>query len=92
MDTSIIGTLEERRCMALADFYLGQIAPKEDEARPDESKLKLTSLDDLYQYLLLDTQIGQQLETSRLAEAIACLQQYIGAIYSGLASALLQHQ
>ncbi|TVT79432.1 neuraminidase-like domain-containing protein [Pseudomonas sp. H3(2019)] len=82
MDKSIIGTLEESRCMALADFYLGQVAPKEDEARPN--KLNLTSLDDLYQYLLLDSQVGQELETSRVAEAIACLQQYIGAIYGGM--------
>ncbi|RON02004.1 hypothetical protein BK659_26205 [Pseudomonas brassicacearum] len=84
MNQSIIGALEESRCMALADFYLGQVAPKEDEKRPESEKLNLTSLDDLYQYLLLDSQVGQELETSRLAEAIACLQQYIGAIYSGM--------
>ena len=83
MNQSIIGALEESRCMALADFYLGQVAPKKDEDFPD-NKLNLTSLDDLYQYLLLDSQVGQELETSRLAEAIACLQQYIGAIYSGM--------
>ncbi|UWF52169.1 neuraminidase-like domain-containing protein [Pseudomonas sp. N3-W] len=82
MVKSIIGTLEERRCMALADFYLGQVAPQEDNERLE--KLNLTSLNDLYQYLLLDSQVGQELETARLAEAIACLQQYIGAIYSGM--------
>ncbi len=80
MDNSIIGTLEESRCMALADFYLGQVAPNQGVTEP----LKLTSLDDLYHYLLMDSQVGQELETSELAEAIACLQQYIGAVYSGL--------
>lgn len=80
MDSSIIGNLEERRCMALADFYLGKVAPIQDATKA----LDLTSLDDLYHYLLLDSQVGQQPETSRLAEAIACLQQYIGAIYGGL--------
>lgn len=80
MDSSIIGNLEERRCMALADFYLGQVAPNQDATKG----LDLTSLDDLYHYLLLDSQVGQQPETSRLAEAIACMQQYIGAIYGGL--------
>ncbi|WP_226300179.1 neuraminidase-like domain-containing protein [Pseudomonas sp. MM213] len=80
MDSSIIGNLEERRCMALADFYLGQVAPNQDATK----SLDLTSLDDLYHYLLLDSQVGQQPETSRLAEAIACMQQYIGAIYGGL--------
>ncbi|WP_223480248.1 MULTISPECIES: neuraminidase-like domain-containing protein [unclassified Pseudomonas] len=80
MDSSIIGNLEERRCMALADFYLGQVAPSKEETQ----NLDLTSLDDLYHYLLLDSQVGQQPETSRLAEAIACMQQYIGAIYGGL--------
>ncbi|MBV6825219.1 neuraminidase-like domain-containing protein [Pseudomonas sp. PD9R] len=82
MNKSIIGALEESRCMALADFYLGQVAPQEDEGR--EPSLNLTSLDDLYQYLLLDTQVGQELDTARVAEAIACLQQYIGAIYNGM--------
>ena len=80
MDSSIIGNLEERRCMALADFYLGQVAPNQEATK----NLDLTSLDDLYHYLLLDSQVGQQPETSRLAEAIACMQQYIGAIYGGL--------
>lgn len=80
MGSTIIGELEELRCMALADFYLGQVAPNQTETK----SLNLTSLDDLYHYLLLDTQVGQELETSRLAEAIACLQQYIGAVYSGL--------
>lgn len=80
MNNSIMGTLEERRCMALADFYLGQVAPKQVVTQP----LNLTTLDDLYEYLLLDSQTGKEPETSRLAEAIACLQQYIGAVYGGL--------
>ena len=82
MDKSIMGTLEESRCMALADFYLGQVAPNQEVTQ----SLNLTSLDDLYHYLLLDSQVGQEPDTSRLAEAIACLQQYIGAIYGGLES------
>ncbi|VVN37988.1 neuraminidase-like domain-containing protein [Pseudomonas fluorescens] len=84
MNKSIIGALEESRCAALADYYLGQVAAKEDEGRPDAKKLKLTSLDDLYRYLLMDSQVGQELETARLAEAIAAAQQYIGAIYGGM--------
>ncbi len=84
MNKSIIGALEESRCAALADFYLGQVAAKEDEGRPEDKELKLTSLDDLYRYLLMDSQVGQELETARLAEAIAAAQQYIGAIYGGM--------
>lgn len=80
MDNSTIDTLEERRCMALADFYLGQVAPNDAVTAP----LKLTSFDDLYHYLLLDSQVGKELETSQLAEGTASLQQYIGAIYGGL--------
>ncbi|MEZ1315456.1 neuraminidase-like domain-containing protein [Pseudomonas fluorescens] len=82
MDKSIMGTLEERRCAALADFYLGQVAPNDATAQP----LNLTSLDDLYEYLLLDSQVGQEPQTSSVAEGLACLQQYVGAIYSGLES------
>ncbi|MVW88281.1 hypothetical protein EI969_20405 [Pseudomonas sp. PB101] len=84
MNKSIIGALEESRCAALADFYLGQVAVEEDEGRPEDKKLKLTSHDDLYRYLLMDSQVGQELETARLAEAIAAAQQYIGAIYGGM--------
>lgn len=80
MSNSIIGTLEERRCKALADFYLGQIAPSKDVTKG----LNLKKPQHLYEFLLLDSRVGQELETSRLAEGIACLQQYIGGIYWGL--------
>jgi len=80
MDKSIMGTLEERRCAALADYYLGHVAPEDTNLQG----LTLTNLDELYEYLLLDTQVGQQPQTSCVAEAIACLQQYIGAIYGGM--------
>lgn len=78
MEKSVIGVLDERRCAALSDYYLGQVAPEKDEI-PD-----LSSLEDLYQYLLMDTQVSSLLDSSRVAEAIAALQVYIGAIYSGM--------
>jgi len=80
VDTTVIGTLQELRCCALADYFLGQMAPNMEVTKP----LELSSVEDLYAYLLLDTQIGQQPESSALAEAIAAVQQYLNAIYHSM--------
>lgn len=80
MDTTVIGTLQELRCSALADYFLGHMAPNMEATKP----LELSTLEDLYAYLLLDTQIGQQPESSALAEAIAAVQQYLNAIYHSM--------
>lgn len=80
MSKPVIGALEERRRDALVDYYRGQIAAAEDVVRTQP--LRLTTLDDVQQYLLMDTQVTAKVETSPLAEAIACLQRYLGRIYS----------
>ncbi|MEX3773521.1 neuraminidase-like domain-containing protein [Pseudomonas sp. MYb118] len=80
MDTTVIGTLQELRCSALADYFLGHMAPNMEATKP----LDLSSPEDLYAYLLLDSQIGQQPESSALAEAIAAVQQYLNAVYHSM--------
>ncbi len=80
MNSGIIPELEEQRRDALVAYYLGQIVPSSSTAAP----LRLTTPEDLYEYLLIDNQVNAQVETSRVAQGIASLQQYIHAIYNGM--------
>ncbi|WP_341521176.1 neuraminidase-like domain-containing protein [Pseudomonas sp. G.S.17] len=80
MDNGIIPELEEQRRDALVAYYLGQIVPSDATAAP----LSLTTPDDLYEYLLIDNQVSGAVETSRVAQGIASIQQYINAIYNGM--------
>ena len=84
MEKSVAGVLDECRCAALADYFLGVVAPAKDDGAADNEKLNLVSLNDLYHYLLMDTQISSLVESTRVAEKIAAMQALIGAIYSGL--------
>jgi hypothetical protein len=80
MNKPVIGALAERRRSALVDYYRSHIARVQDQRR--EQPLNLTTIDDIQQYLLMDTQVTAKVDTSPLAEAIACLQRYLGRIYS----------
>lgn len=80
MNTSIIPELEEQRRDALVDYYLGQIVPSTLTSAPPT----LITPEDLYEYLLIDNQVNAQVETSRVAQAIASIQQYIHAIFNGM--------
>ncbi|MGI3746584.1 MAG: neuraminidase-like domain-containing protein [Janthinobacterium lividum] len=79
MSEAIIGVLEEQRRDALVAYYLGQLAPQGNAAlSPALTK------DDLYEYLLIDNQVTGQVDTSRVAQSIASVQQHIHAIYNGM--------
>ncbi|MDO7899429.1 neuraminidase-like domain-containing protein [Pseudomonas citrulli] len=80
MKAGIVNELEEQRRDALVAYYLGQIVPSSHTAAP----LRLTTPEDLYEYLLIDNQVSAQVQTSRVAQGIASLQQYIHAIYNGM--------
>lgn len=80
MSNGIISELEEQRRDALVAYYLGQIVPSSATAAP----LGITTPDDLYEYLLIDNQVSGEVETSRVAQGIASIQQYINAIYNGM--------
>lgn len=80
METYIISALEEQRRDALVAYYLGQIVPASATAAP----VGITTPDDLYEYLLIDNQVSGAVETSRVAQGIAGIQQYINAIYNGM--------
>lgn len=64
--------LKEARRDALVSHYL---ATHDFSSLPEDSSV--TTADDLYEYLLLDTKISNAVTTSRLAEAISSLQLFI---------------
>lgn len=72
MQSNFAKQLNESRRDALQAYYLGYVAP----TLPDVENQPVTT-DDLYQYLLIDTEVGKEVETSQVAQAIASLQQYL---------------
>ncbi|MFJ5295501.1 neuraminidase-like domain-containing protein [Pseudomonas sp. NPDC088368] len=78
MDQSIIGVLEQQRRDALVAWYLGQLVSKA------ERQTRVVNENDLYEYLLIDNQVTAQVDTSRVAQGIASVQQHIHAIYNGM--------
>lgn len=76
--------LAESKRDALVSLYLTAVVP-EDSALVDLGLAnRLVTPNDLYEYLLLDTQVSQQVQTSRVASAIASVQQYINGILVGM--------
>lgn len=73
LDDTLTPTLEsslaESLSAALVSYYLYEVA---------DATLGLKSRDDLYQYLLIDNQASAEIVTTRIAEAIASVQLYVG--------------
>lgn len=63
---------------ALVGYYLGQLVPYDDDMAPYRSRL--TTIDELYDFLLLDTQVSYKVKTAGVAQATKSLQQYINRI------------
>ena len=78
--TPLFATLAEDHRDALVAYYLGQIVPQ----HPVPAGQGLLTEQDLYEFLLLDNQVSAKVDTSRIAMAIASLQQYIHAIFNGM--------
>ncbi len=76
--TDINDALKEAQRDARVAYYLGQLVPKEDKFKKLRDNLKTPN--DLYEYLLLDNQVANNVITSRVAQAMASLQQYISGI------------
>ena len=76
--------LNEQLRDAMLALYLTYVLPEDSSLRASALKKKINNADDLYAYWLLDVQVSQAVPTSRVASAIASLQQYINAITMGL--------
>ena len=81
---TIAATLNESFRDALVAYYLGELVPNDTTLQELGLAEKLRTENDLYEYLLLDTQVTQAVETSPVASAIASLQQYINGALLGM--------
>ena len=81
---TIAATLNESFRDALVAYYLGELVPNDITLRDLGLTDKLRTENDLYEYLLLDTQVTQAVETSPVASAIASLQQYVNGALLGM--------
>lgn len=79
MSDTLTQHLNEHLRDAMLGFYLNSVLP-EDTAVADTVK----TVDDVYAYWLLDPQVSHTVPTTRIASAIASVQQYINGIYLGL--------
>ncbi|EBV3755362.1 hypothetical protein DOJ06_23900 [Salmonella enterica subsp. enterica serovar Bareilly] len=77
MTTTISSTLNQGYRDALLAYYLGQYVPNSGNST-------LTSLvqtpEDVYEYLLIDPLVNNDVQTSRVAQAMSSIQQYINGI------------
>ncbi|WP_186371718.1 neuraminidase-like domain-containing protein [Yersinia alsatica] len=82
MSTPLLKKIKESRREALVSDYITKIQKKHSNVK---------TADDLYQYLLLDTQISDEVQTSLIAEAISSLQLYINQSIEGYETELHQN-
>ncbi|MDE9452719.1 neuraminidase-like domain-containing protein [Xenorhabdus bovienii] len=90
MSNSIEAKLQEDLRDALVDYYLGQIVPKGKNFQFYRDKIK--NVDDLYDFLLLDTQVSSKVITSRVSHVTQSVQQYINRIVLNLEPGLAMTQ
>ena len=76
MDTQHMGRLQEHHRDALVAYYLGQLVPSPEYPAPEN----IITPEDLYEYLLIDNQVSAEVDTSRVAQGIASIQQHVHAI------------
>ena len=76
--------LNEKLRDAQLAFYLAHAVPRDTELQTLGLAETLKTADDLYAHWLLDVIVSQAVPTSRVACAIASLQQYINSISLGM--------
>jgi hypothetical protein len=84
MTTAIEKQLNEARRDALLAMYLHEAVPNDPTLIDLELNHQLETANDIYEYLLLDVLVSQDVPTSPVACAIASMQQYIHGVLLGL--------
>jgi len=74
MNEKLMAGLNESRRDAMVPYYLKYVIPARNLGTLAE---KITTAEDLYEYLLLDPKVSGQIKTSRIAEAVASAQLYL---------------
>lgn len=80
MDDNFHSQLHQQHRDALVAYYLGQLVPSPEYPAPEN----IITPEDLYEYLLIDNQVSAEVDTSRVAQGIASIQQHVHAIYNGM--------
>jgi hypothetical protein len=75
MSTAISSQLNQHYRSALLAYYIGQYAPSDDTL-----KNIIETPEDVYEYLLIDPLVTNDVTTSRVAQAMSSVQQYINGI------------
>jgi hypothetical protein len=80
MDDNFHSQLHQQHRDALVAYYLGQLVPSPEYPAPEN----IITPEDLYEYLLIDNQVSAEVDTNRVAQGIASIQQHVHAIYNGM--------
>ncbi|BBE10382.1 Insecticidal toxin protein [Mycoavidus cysteinexigens] len=84
MTQSIEGRLNESLRDALVAYYLNDVVKNHQPLADLDLQGRLKTANDLYEFLLIDTQVTQAVQTSPVASAISSVQQYINGILMGM--------
>ncbi|EJL99733.1 hypothetical protein PMI19_04017 [Pseudomonas sp. GM16] len=84
MTSNNIGLLQEKRRTALLDYCIGQVRA--------ERYPPLRTPEDLFELLRIDPLDSARVQTSGVAEAISCAQQYISAVYNKMEPGFENHE
>lgn len=77
MNNDISAMLSQHQRDALLAYYIGQYAPN---CGDQYLKSNIASVEDVYEYLLLDPLVTNKVPTSRVASGISSIQQYINSM------------
>ncbi len=77
MSIDIAASLNERQRNALLSYYMGQYIPASGN---DDLVNLVQTPEDVYEYLLIDPLVSNAVPTSRVAQAMSSIQQYINGI------------
>lgn len=84
MAKSIDSQLNEALRDALVGYYMDEVIPNDPVLTDLQLNDSIKTTNDLYEYLLLDTQVSNDVLTSPVASAISSLQQYINGALLGM--------
>lgn len=84
MSSAIESQLNETFRDALVGYYLSEVVPNHVPIKEMGLSGKLKTANDLFEFLLLDVQVSQAVDTSYVASAISSIQQYINAVLMGM--------
>ncbi|KPC28001.1 Insecticidal toxin protein [Pseudomonas syringae pv. cilantro] len=84
MSDTLESRLNESFRDALVAYYLGEVVPNDPMLKRLGLDQRLKTANDLYEFFLLDNQVGNEVQSSHIASAISSLQQLINGTLLGM--------